>query len=117
MLPREDTSARAARRHVEATCADLPPDLLDTARLLVTELVSNALRHGAGPVVLVLDRADGVLRVGVEDDDPAMPAPEHAPLLAQRGRGLRLVAGLARDWGVAPRVDSRPGKQVWFDLA
>jgi anti-sigma regulatory factor (Ser/Thr protein kinase) len=116
VLPREPRSAGQARRHVEAACPDLPPDQLDTARLLVTELVSNALRHGDGPVVLVLSRTREGLRVGVEDDGPSMPAVTHHPVLAQQGRGLQLVAGLASTWGVARRGEGQPGKQVWFDL-
>lgn len=59
VLPREKRSARDARRRLEATCADAPPERLDDARLLVTELVSNALLHSAGPVRLVLSRATG----------------------------------------------------------
>jgi two-component sensor histidine kinase len=116
VLPREATSAGLARRHIETTCPDLSPEQLDTARLLVTELVSNALRHGDGPVVLVLSRTGEGLRVGVEDDGPSMPAVTHHHVLAQEGRGLQLVAGLAHTWGVARRGDGQPGKQVWFDV-
>lgn len=116
VLPREATSAALARRHVEASCPDLSREQLDTARLLVTELVSNALRHGEGPVVLVLSRTVDGLRVGVEDDGPSMPAVTHHPVLAQQGRGLQIVAGLASTWGVVRRGDGQPGKQVWFDL-
>jgi anti-sigma regulatory factor (Ser/Thr protein kinase) len=116
VLPREARSAGLARRHVESTCPDLSPEQLDTARLLVTELVSNALRHGEGPVVLVVLRTRETVRIGVEDDGPSMPAVTHHPVLAQQGRGLQLVAGLAGTWGVVRRGDGQPGKQVWFDL-
>lgn len=115
-LPPEAPSAALARRLVEAHCPALPAERLDTARLLVTELVSNAVRHGAGPVLLALAASGDRLRVGVEDDSPSMPVMVSAPVGAQGGHGLHLVADLASRWGVARRDAGRPGKRVWFEL-
>lgn len=116
ILPRDTASAGEARRRVEESCAPAPRECLDDARLLVTELVSNALLHGAGPVGLVLERAQQRLRIGVEDESPDPPVLRHASPYAVSGRGIRLLASLAAGWGVEPRADGRPGKRVWFEL-
>lgn len=116
MLPREKHTPRRARRQLEETCADRPPERLDDARLLVTELVSNAVLHGTGPVGLVLSRGGGSLRVAVEDESPLMPVLRQTPEPDASGRGMHLVAQLANNWGVAPRPDGRPGKRVWFEI-
>lgn len=116
VLPRDTASAGEARRRVEESCDQTEHERLDDARLLVTELVSNALLHGAGQVELVLQRAQQGLRVGVEDEGPELPVLRHASPYAASGRGMRLLASLATGWGVEPRSDGRPGKRVWFEL-
>jgi two-component sensor histidine kinase len=111
-----DQRPRPGRRHLEAAWPDIAAERLDIARLLASELVSNAVRHGAGPVVLILAQAGNELRVGVEDDSPTLPVLTATPVLAGGGQGLQLVAALASRWGVAARDGGRPGKQVWFEL-
>jgi anti-sigma regulatory factor (Ser/Thr protein kinase) len=115
-LPRDTTSAREARRRIAEAWTHTPPDRLDDARLLVTELVSNALLHGAGPVGLVLSRARQRVRICVEDESPDLPVVRRASPEGANGRGMRLLASLAVGWGVEPRPDGRPGKRVWFEL-
>ena len=94
-------------------CAE---DVIDTAELLVSELVSNAIRHTrARSVRIALARYGPRVRVGVEDPDghlvgPPPPAPSQNFL---HGRGLWLVDQLASRWGSHPRAD---GKVVWFEL-
>jgi anti-sigma regulatory factor (Ser/Thr protein kinase) len=116
VLPSDLTAASLARRHVEAACAHLPADTLDVARLLVTELVSNAVRHGRGTVLLAVACAGRTVRVEVQDDSPDLPVMGGGGPLMESGAGLRLVAGLSSTWGTAERDDSQPGKRVWFVL-
>jgi anti-sigma regulatory factor (Ser/Thr protein kinase) len=106
-----------ARRLVRAAlAATLSGETTDLAELLTSELVTNAIRHGSGQVMLSLNCSDGVLAISVSDDDPRMPIvqPEDE-LLALGGRGVRMVQRLAQEWGVTPR-EAGPGKVVWFRL-
>lgn len=95
----------------------MPTGNVEVARLLVSELVTNAVQHGGGEVVLVVARRGDGLRVEVHDASPVMPVLAERSSLMERGWGLRLVAELATTWGTAPRDDGQPGKQVWFTLA
>ena len=117
VLPSGTTAAFHARRHIEDACQDLPPDTVDVARLLVTELVSNAVLHAGGTVLLVITRGDAKVRVEVHDESPYLPVVRHGPSVDEHGNGLRLVDVLAASWGTDPRDDSHPGKAVWFTLA
>ncbi|MGK9460525.1 ATP-binding protein [Streptomyces sp. G6] len=94
--------------------------LVDTAELLATELVSNAVRHTKGPAALRVRWAVGVLRVGAWDADPEPPEPpgEWASLAeAEEGRGLALVRACADVWGWQPLArGGNRGKYVWCDL-
>lgn len=89
---------------------------MEVARLLVSELVSNAVRHGSGSVVLVVTCDGGSVRVEVHDESPDMPLIVEWQPLMEGGAGLRIVATLASSWGVDPRRDGQPGKRVWFAL-
>ena len=91
-------------------------DAVDIARLLVTELVSNAVLHAGGTVLLAVARDRDGLRVEVIDESPYLPVLLQSRSLSEHGNGLRLVAALATSWGTGPRNDSRPGKRVWFAL-
>ncbi|CAL9621874.1 hypothetical protein SUDANB108_05888 [Streptomyces sp. enrichment culture] len=83
------------------------------AELLVSELVTNAVRHShARPVALRLVRGDTLL-CEVEDDDHELPTLLSARPLDDRGRGLRVVSTLAREWGTSR---TGTGKTVWFEL-
>lgn len=116
VLPSDLTAAGLARRHVVDGCPGMPSQKVDVARLLVTELVSNAVRHGSGSVVLVVTCERAGLRVDVHDESPEMPFVVQSQPLMEGGAGLRIVASLASRWGVDPRRDGRPGKRVWFAL-
>ncbi|MEV7128794.1 ATP-binding protein [Streptomyces sp. NPDC093260] len=90
--------------------------LVDTAELLGTELISNAVLHTRGPAALRLRFSAGVLRIGAWDADPAPSKPPATPEaledLAGRegGRGLFLVKTCADLWGRQPL--SRDGDRV-----
>lgn len=106
--------AEARRQILAAIFAwDIPVDL-DTAVLLTSELVTNAIRHGAGDTItLTIICVCGQLRVDVHDTSRTMPVIMDAPADAEAGRGLMLVASLSTDWGVQ-RTWS--GKVVYFTL-
>ncbi|MFF7151390.1 ATP-binding protein [Streptomyces jietaisiensis] len=95
--------------------------LVDVAELLVTELISNAVRHTKGPAALRLRWSEGVLRIGAWDADPAPPEPP-VPLdrmaeLEEDGRGLALVMAGADLWGWQPlSAEGNRGKVVWCEL-
>ncbi|MGW2639334.1 ATP-binding protein [Streptomyces sp. NPDC001348] len=95
--------------------------LADTAELIASELVSNAVLHTKGPADLRVRWSDGVLRVGAWDADPAPPHPPgrlDELTDAENGRGMALTRACADLWGWQPlsRHGSR-GKYVWCDLA
>ncbi|GAB2921583.1 hypothetical protein GCM10022245_63790 [Streptomyces mayteni] len=91
----------------------------ESARLLVSEVVTNAHQHTASPLIaLTTVITPAGLRVEVFDNSPVyLPPPAAAAQAVERegGRGLHLVQSLARHWGCD--VLRRPaGKSVWFDL-
>ncbi|MFF3453378.1 SpoIIE family protein phosphatase [Streptomyces sp. NPDC002730] len=87
-------------------------ELSDSVELLVSEVVTNAVRYAERPVTLRLLRTD-VLRCEVGDDSPQLPRQRRARDTDEGGRGLFLVNRLARRWG-ATRLST--GKVVWFEL-
>ncbi|MFF7453654.1 SpoIIE family protein phosphatase [Kitasatospora sp. NPDC008115] len=86
--------------------------LSDTVVLLVSELVTNAVRVARDRVQLQLIRVDKLL-VEVSDDNHNLPSLEPAEQLGETGRGLTLVTKLADHWGTARKA---VGKVVWFEL-
>lgn len=85
----------------------------DDAQLVVSELATNAVVH-AGTPFSVSVRCDGAaIRVSVHDRSLTQPILREAGPSARSGRGLRLVASVARDWGVETACD---GKTVWAEL-
>ncbi|HEX7133547.1 MAG TPA: ATP-binding protein [Iamia sp.] len=89
------------------------PDMVDTACLLTSELVTNAVVHAGAAVELVVDLDRVRLAVEVIDASTDAPLPTEAAPLDTGGRGLAMVAHLADSWGVTRVV---PGKSVWFSL-
>lgn len=87
--------------------------LAHTTELLVSELVTNAVRHShSSPVALRLVRGDTLL-CEVDDDDHELPALLSKAPTDEFGRGLRVVSTLAREWGTSR---TKTGKTVWFEL-
>ncbi|MEU4796133.1 ATP-binding protein [Streptomyces sp. NPDC023327] len=111
-------TARAVVRDQLGTWGLAP--LGDVTALLVSELVTNSLRHASGPIGVRLVRpADplGTLLVEVSDPLPDPPLERVAALDDEGGRGLQLVARSSRRWGTRPGRTGRTGKTVWFELA
>lgn len=87
--------------------------LADTTELMVSELVTNAVRHShSRPIELRLVRGETLL-CEVEDDDHELPTLLSAGPEDEFGRGLRIVTTLAREWGTSR---TKAGKSVWFEL-
>lgn len=100
-----------ARRVAERTGAEA-----DTLELLVSELVTNAVLHGAPPVRLRIEVLGDRVRVAVADASPRLPRvglPRADD--GMTGRGLGIVEALSSGWGVVRRPDG--GKEVWADVA
>ncbi|MGW2291753.1 SpoIIE family protein phosphatase [Streptomyces phaeochromogenes] len=112
-LPREPRSVGRAREYARGQLLswDLEP-LVDTAELLVSELVTNALRYGEGEIRLRL-LLDRTLVCEVWDAGLVQPRRRRARDTDEGGRGLQLVGLLSDAWGSrrTPR-----GKTVWFEL-
>lgn len=110
--PRAQTASQArrlARRALERWGLE---HLSDTVELLVSEVVTNAVRYAERPITLRLLRTDR-LRCEVGDDVPQLPRMRQARATDEGGRGLFLVNRLARRWS-ATRLST--GKVVWFEL-
>lgn len=108
----EPDAPRLARSFLWSTAAreTLPPQM-ETATLLVSEVVSNAVHNGApdAPISLAC-RVDGeTLRAAVRNRGPRFD-PDEA---TRAGHGLRLLSGLARRWGARP---IEGGMEVWFEV-
>ncbi|WP_149180493.1 ATP-binding protein [Streptomyces sp. TRM49041] len=82
--------------------------LADNIVLVVSELVSNAVEHGAGDVVLRVRYPDDEIRIEVTDGNPAPATRRYAGDDDVSGRGLLLVTVLARKWGVI-----NDGRTTW----
>jgi anti-sigma regulatory factor (Ser/Thr protein kinase) len=113
-LGRGPDSAAQARRAISQLRADLDPPLMETLRLLVTELVTNSVRH-TDCDSLVLRVAIGKTSVLTEvvDDGPPFDPDEAASDDPDCGWGLFMVQRLAPNWGVTVEGAS---KRVWFEL-
>ncbi|WP_121749033.1 ATP-binding protein [Streptomyces sp. E2N166] len=118
VFPAAPDAVRTARSLVRRTLHGWDLDSVgDIAALLVSELVTNALRHATGPIGVRLVRhpagPDGMLLVEVSDPLPDPPRERVARPGDEDGRGLQLVASSAHRWGTRP---GEVGKTVWFEL-
>ena len=115
-FPHGPEAAAAARDAVDAALATRASHALPDLRLLVSELVTNAVRHGEereGAVELALNMDDGRLRVEVCDGGRGfVPAPRDPDRTTPGGWGLMVVDRLADRWG----VEDAGGTRVWFEM-
>ncbi|NEA67861.1 ATP-binding protein [Streptomyces sp. SID12488] len=116
-FPAEPGAVRGARTVVRGQLRGWGLDALgDIAALLVSELVTNSLRHATGPIGVRLVRPAGsvaTLLVEVSDPLPDPPRERAAGPEEEGGRGLQLVAHSSSRWGTRP---ADAGKTVWFEL-
>jgi anti-sigma regulatory factor (Ser/Thr protein kinase) len=113
-IPRDPAAPAIARRMVDELDGVVDADCAQRARLLISEVVTNAVRHGEGDTIRVLFDADpgGQLRCEVVDEGHGfVPTARDKPSTDVGGWGLHLVETLSRRWGV------REGStHVWFEL-
>ncbi len=109
-LPRDPGAPRRARALLREHADGLDAERLDTAVLLISELVTNAVLHGTGEISLIIDVDAGGGRFAVADEGEGTPVVRDAPG-PDGGWGLRLVGQLASRWGV---LEERT--QVWFEV-
>jgi len=114
-LPPRPASVARARARVRGLLRDAGrEDLLETALLLTSEVVTNALLHAGTEIDVAASLDDGGLRVEVRDGSPHLPSRRRYAATAGTGRGLLMVEELGDDWGVTRHRD---GKTVWFRLS
>ena len=113
-LPKSPGSAAQARLFLDQIRDQIDGQVFENARLLLSELVANAVEHvqEEGDLEVRITLADGVLRVEVLDPGPGFEPPERAPD-SDRGWGLHFTSQLASRW--AADVDTRA--RVWFELS
>ncbi|MEE4494850.1 ATP-binding protein [Streptomyces sp. BE230] len=105
--------------------------IVETAKLLVSELATNAVRHSEGgeetalpfssqsgvqTFELLLEIVSGAVRLSVWDRDVRPPVLKEVGVDATGGRGIFIVAVMSRAWGYYP-ARSAPGKVVWAEIA
>ena len=104
--------ARAATREVLTSWQ--VAHLAESALLIVSELVTNSVKHSQGSLLRLQMQATGTrIRIEVHDADPRWPQPCTPAALDESGFGLVLVNALADKWGVC---DDATGKAVWVEL-
>ncbi|NUS51161.1 MAG: SpoIIE family protein phosphatase, partial [Nocardioidaceae bacterium] len=113
-LPADPAVVADARTRVSARLAEWGlDDVAFTTELVVSELVTNAIRHAAGPIRLRLIR-DDTLICEVSDASSTAPRMRHARTLDEGGRGLFLVAQFTQRWGTRYTPE---GKTIWAEQA
>ena len=114
-LPDDKTAPGLARAFLrEAVCDIHHAEVLDEAELLVSEVVTNAVLHGAPPITVRVECDGNRLLVSVTDRNPEPARVRDAGPEDVSGRGIRLVDIISDEWGVKPR--SGAGKDVWFTI-
>ena len=114
LQPSPSAAATARRRVAEACHGRLSEEATETARLLVSELVTNCVLHAHSMITLAIECSRDTLAVAVGDDADAVPVVKEPTDHEHHGRGMWLVDALAGEWGVQQRPAG--GKIVWFRL-
>jgi signal transduction histidine kinase/DNA-binding response OmpR family regulator len=91
----------------------IPPPVVGDLVLVVSELVTNAIRHSRSPIELRLSRTSDRIVIAVHDGTTAVPRRLQPNLDAEHGRGLQLVSAISDQWGVRP---TEHGKSVWSEV-
>ena len=115
-LPASSRAPGTARRLIERALTDTPLPVLDRVKLLVSELVTNAVLHGSrtkdSAVGLMVRAARSSITVEVTDTGSGFEQRFRAPSVRDSGWGLSLVEQLSDRWGVIRNGETR----VWFEI-
>jgi two-component sensor histidine kinase len=111
-LPEDNTAVSAAREHAREWAAErkLSPATADALELVVSELVTNAVRHAEPPYDVTLSGGCHLVHGTVSDGSTTAPRPQVDAHYC--GFGLRIVSGLSK-WGYDMTAS---GKEIWFDI-
>jgi anti-sigma regulatory factor (Ser/Thr protein kinase) len=108
-------SPSAARAEAVRAADDLQIEpLSDELQLVVSELVTNAIRYADPPVAVEIEAGEQAVTIAVGDGSPGRPRAKAPDLEAEGGRGLLMIDLLAADSGIRPQP---PGKTIWASLA
>jgi signal transduction histidine kinase len=112
-------SAAAARHFAKSALAELldppiSPELYDDVELVVSELVTNAVRASSPTVLVTIESTGGKVVVRVADQADGWPEQREAGIHDPGGRGLPLVSAVSQSWGVRMAAT---GKVVWAELS
>jgi anti-sigma regulatory factor (Ser/Thr protein kinase) len=115
-FPSTTQSIVRARRFAAELLVGVDRDVADSIVVMVSELVTNSVRHAASEFTLSLERDHQSMRVAVTDTGEQQPSLRNPAPTEQSGRGLQIVDALSDDWGVIETA-GRGGKTVWFVVA
>jgi anti-sigma regulatory factor (Ser/Thr protein kinase) len=116
VLPVSENSVRLARRAARTVLAAWQlPDTQETAVLLLSELVMNAIQHARATetIVVELEAVKSCLRIEIASQDPRWPQPRTQDESGESGFGFLLLDALASRWGIR---QTAAGKAVWAEL-
>jgi anti-sigma regulatory factor (Ser/Thr protein kinase) len=120
-FPPDASAVRRCRGEVERVLLEggVAPEARVDALVVLGEIVGNAARHARTEFTVAVSLRAGILRLEVFDADTRPPALLGLDAESTSGRGLHIVAGVARDWGwqTAVGADGVSGKLVWAELA
>jgi len=103
----------AARMYVRDLLSGQPPEVVQAAELLTSELAANSVRHACSEFEVAIDSRDPI-RIEVSDNGEGRPKVLNPPPRIPTGRGMQIVERIADAWGIRPTAD---GKTVWFTLS
>jgi anti-sigma regulatory factor (Ser/Thr protein kinase) len=115
-FPRTPESVPTARHFVTESVVDVPQEILERVALLVSELATNAIRHGGTDFVVRVEQTDAEIAVEIADAGTGTPTVRNAEPRDPSGRGLQIVEALSDSWGVRAEPNGE-GKAVWFTLS
>ncbi len=115
-LPPHKIASRQAHQVLRWALSDwcVPIEDADGVRVVLGELVTNALTHSTDVFTLALRLTDDLIVIEVRDDNDATPEMGLPGDLAVNGRGMLLVNALSKEWGVRQEKDG--GKTVWAEV-
>lgn len=112
-FPASVASVRTARGFAAGCLSHVDPGVTEDAVLIVSELVTNCVRHASADFTVVVETRGGRIRIEVTDSGGGWPVVRHPDRNEPTGRGLQIVRALSEDWG----VDHRKGHTtVWFQM-